>query len=88
MSYSLLTKTSTGSGWSRRFSPMTTGPFCASLEALMSGKGAVLALLVEIRGGAWRSLGAQMVVREDGRYCVVLSLAAAWRPLPLLSGWR
>ncbi|STI83797.1 xanthine dehydrogenase accessory factor [Escherichia coli] len=45
-----------------------------AVEALMSGKGAVLVTLVEIRGGAARPLGAQMVVREDGRYCV-LSLA-------------
>ncbi len=53
----------------------------------MSGKGAVLVTLVEIRGGAARPLGAQMVVREDGR-SAVLSLAAAWRPLPLLKRWR
>lgn len=39
------------------------------VEALMFGKGAVLVTLVEIRGGAARSFGAQMVVREDGRYC-------------------
>ena len=35
-----------------------------AVEALMSGKGAVLVTLVEIRGGAARPLGAQMVVRE------------------------
>lgn len=67
---------------------MTTGPILRfAVEALMSGKGAVLVTLVEIRGGAARPLGAQMVVREDGRYCG-LSLAAAWRPLPLLKRWR
>lgn len=48
----------------------------------MSGKGAVLVTLVEIRGGAARRSGrrwwfAKMVVTA------VLSLAAAWRPLPL-----
>ncbi len=53
----------------------------------MSGKGAVLVTLVEIRGGAARPLGrrwwfAKMVVTA------VLSLAAAWRPLPLLKRWR
>ena len=44
-----------------------------AVEALMSGKGAVLVTLVEIRGGAARPLGAQMVVREDGRYCGFVS---------------
>ncbi len=58
-----------------------------AVEALMSGKGAVLVTLVEIRGGAARPLGrrwwcAKMVVTA------VLSLAAAWRPLPLLKRWR
>ena len=53
-----------------------------AVEALMSGKEAVLVTLVEIRGGAARPLGAQMVVTA------VLSLAAAWRPLPLLKRWR
>ncbi|GHL36060.1 hypothetical protein ECZU27_12260 [Escherichia coli] len=52
-----------------------------AVEALMSGKGAVLVTLVEIRGGAARSgrrwWCAKMVVTA------VLSLAAAWRPLPL-----
>ena len=53
----------------------------------MSGKGAVLVTLVEIRGGAARRSGrrwwcAKMVVTA------VLSLAAAWRPLPLLKRWR
>ena len=53
-----------------------------AVEALMSGKGAVLVTLVEIRGGAARRSGrrwwfAKMVVTA------VLSLAAAWRPLPL-----
>lgn len=37
-----------------------------AVEALMSGKGAVLVTLVEIHGGAARPLGAQMVVRADG----------------------
>ncbi len=44
-----------------------------AVEALMSGKGAVLVTLVEIHGGAARPLGAQMVVREDGRYCGFVS---------------
>ena len=53
-----------------------------AVEALMSGKGAVLVTLVEIRGGAARRSEhrwwcAKMVVTA------VLSLAAAWRPLPL-----
>lgn len=58
-----------------------------AVEALMSGKGAVLVTLVEIRGGAARRSRrrwwcAKMVVTA------VLSLAAAWRPLPLLKRWR
>lgn len=58
-----------------------------AVEALMSGKGAVLVTLVEIHGGAARRSGrrwwfAKMVVTA------VLSLAAAWRPLPLLKRWR
>lgn len=55
-----------------------------AVEALMSGKGAVLVTLVEIRGGAARRRWwfAKMVVTA------VLSLAAAWRPLPLLKRWR
>ena len=48
-----------------------------AVEALMSGKGAVLVTLVEIRGGAARPLGAQMVVREDGRYCGFAKFAMA-----------
>lgn len=44
-----------------------------AVEALMSGNAAVLVTLVEIRGGAARPLGAQMVVREDGRYCGFVS---------------
>ncbi len=58
-----------------------------AVEALMSGKGAVLVTLVEIRtticarsGRRWWC--AKMVVTA------VLSLAAAWRPLPLLKRWR
>ncbi|GHM28245.1 hypothetical protein ECZU45_20320 [Escherichia coli] len=58
-----------------------------AVEALMSGKGAVLVTLVEIRGGGRARSGrrwwcAKMVVTA------VLSLAAAWRPLPLLKRWR
>ncbi|SQB55734.1 xanthine dehydrogenase accessory factor [Escherichia coli] len=55
----------------------------------MSGKGAVLVTLVEIRGGAARPLGAQMVVREDGRYCGFVSggcveAAAAFEALEMM----
>lgn len=60
-----------------------------AVEALMSGKGAVLVTLVEIRGGAARPLGAQMVVREDGRYCGFVSggcveAAAAFEALEVM----
>ena len=60
-----------------------------AVEALMSGKGAVLVTLVEIRGGAARPLGAQMVVREDGRYCGFVSggcveAAAAFEALEMM----
>ena len=48
-----------------------------AVEALMSGKGAVLVTLV---GRRWWC--AKMAVTA------VLSLAAAWRPLPLLKRWR
>jgi len=44
-----------------------------AVESLMSGKEAALVMLTEIRGGAARSLGAQMVVREDGQYCGFVS---------------
>lgn len=58
-----------------------------AVEALMSGKGAVLVTLVEIRAAQRARSGrrwwfAKMVVTA------VLSLAAAWRPLPLLKRWR
>lgn len=58
-----------------------------AVEALMSGKGAVLVTLVEIRAARRARSGrrwwcAKMVVTA------VLSLAAAWRPLPLLKRWR
>ncbi|MGT8856002.1 XdhC family protein [Enterobacter sp. 186315] len=42
-------------------------------DAMMSGHGVVLVTLVEIRGGASRPLGAQMAVRDDGRYCGFVS---------------
>lgn len=59
----------------------------------MSGKGAVLVTLVEIRGGAARPLGAQMVVREDGRYCGFVSggcveAAAAFEALEMMGSGR
>lgn len=59
----------------------------------MSGKGAVLVTLVEIRGGAARPLGAQMVVREDGRYCGFVSggcveAAAAFEALEVMGSGR
>lgn len=44
-----------------------------AVEALKSGSAAALVTLVEIRGGAARPLGAQMVVREDGLYCGFVS---------------
>lgn len=64
-----------------------------AVEALMSGKGAVLVTLVEIRGGAARPLGAQMVVREDGRYCGFVSggcveAAAAFEALEMMGSGR
>ncbi|MBZ7927405.1 XdhC family protein (plasmid) [Ensifer adhaerens] len=42
-------------------------------ECLEGGHKAALVTLVEIRGGAARALGAQMVVREDGFYCGFVS---------------
>ncbi len=42
-------------------------------DALTAGMAAALVTLVEIRGGAARSLGAQMAVREDGQYCGFVS---------------
>lgn len=59
-----------------------------AVEALMSGKGAVLVTLVEIRGGAARPLGARRWWCAKMVVTAVLSLAAAWRPLPLLKRWR
>ncbi|WP_333631001.1 XdhC family protein, partial [Agrobacterium cavarae] len=43
-----------------------------ALNAL-DGGGAALATLVEIRGGAARSLGAHLAVSSDGHYCGYLS---------------
>lgn len=42
-------------------------------EAVEGGAAAALVTLVEIRGGAARRLGAQMAVRDDGRYCGFVS---------------
>lgn len=58
-----------------------------AVEALMSGKGAVLVTLVRYAAARRARSGrrwwcAKMVVTA------VLSLAAAWRPLPLLKRWR
>ncbi len=44
-----------------------------ALETLTAGMGAALVTLVAIRGGAARSLGAQMAVRDDGLYCGFVS---------------
>ena len=61
-----------------------------AVEALMSGKEAALVMLTEIRGGAARALGAQMVVREDGQYCGFVSggcveAAAAFEALEVIA---
>jgi len=61
-----------------------------AVETLMSGQEAALVLLTEIRGGAARSLGAQMVVREDGQYCGFVSggcveAAAAFEALEVIA---
>jgi len=61
-----------------------------AVEALMAGKEAALVMLTEIRGGAARSLGAQMVVREDGQYCGFVSggcveAAAAFEALEVIA---
>lgn len=61
-----------------------------AVEALMSGKAAALVMLTEIRGGAARALGAQMVVREDGQYCGFVSggcveAAAAFEALEVIA---
>jgi xanthine dehydrogenase accessory factor len=44
-----------------------------ALQSLDGGYGAALVTLVEIRGGAARSIGAQMAVRDDGLYCGFVS---------------
>lgn len=61
-----------------------------AVETLMSGQEAALVMLTEIRGGAARSLGAQMVVREDGQYCGFVSggcveAAAAFEALEVIA---
>jgi len=61
-----------------------------ALEAMEADSAAVLVTLVEIRGGAARALGAQMVVREDGRYCGYVSggcveAAAAYEALQVIA---
>ena len=42
-------------------------------QSFEAGYGVALVTLVEIRGGAARALGAQMVVRQDGLYCGFVS---------------
>ncbi|MBK5571201.1 XdhC family protein [Ensifer sp. SSB1] len=44
-----------------------------AVQSLEKGRAVALATLVEIRGGAARPLGAQMVVRDDGLYCGFVS---------------
>lgn len=44
-----------------------------AVQSLEEGRAAALITLVEIRGGAARRLGAQMVVRDDGLYCGFVS---------------
>ncbi len=61
-----------------------------ALEAMQADFASVLVTLVEIRGGAARALGAQMVVREDGRYCGYVSggcveAAAAYEALDVIA---
>lgn len=61
-----------------------------AVETLMSGREAALVMLTEICGGAARSLGAQMVVREDGQYCGFVSggcveAAAAFEALEVIA---
>jgi len=61
-----------------------------ALEAKMCGMDAALVTLVEIRGGAARAPGAQMVVREDGFYCGFVSggcveSAAAFEALEVIA---
>lgn len=43
------------------------------VEAFSARKAVALATLVEIRGGAARSIGAQMAISIDGRYCGYVS---------------
>ncbi len=43
------------------------------VEAFSAGKAVALATLVEIRGGAARSIGAQMAISSDGLYCGYVS---------------
>lgn len=62
-------------------------------EALDAHLAAVLVTLVEIRGGAARALGAQMVVRADGRYCGYVSggcveAAAAYEALEVMASGK
>lgn len=64
-----------------------------ALEALEADSSDVLVTLVEIRGGAARALGAQMVVREDGRYCGYVSggcveAAAAYEALQVIASGK
>lgn len=61
-----------------------------AVDALTSGQEAALLMLTEIRGGAARSLGAQMVVRGDGQYCGFVSggcveAAAAFEALEVIA---
>lgn len=42
-------------------------------DALLAGMATALVTLTDIRGGSSRPRGAQMVVREDGQYCGVVS---------------
>ncbi|MDM9628542.1 XdhC family protein [Rhizobium sp. S152] len=44
-----------------------------AINCVNGGQGAALATLVEVRGGAARSLGAQMAIRGDGGYCGYIS---------------
>lgn len=64
-----------------------------ALEAMEADSAAVLVTLVEIRGGAARALGAQMVVREDGRFCGYVSggcveAAAAYEALQVTASGK
>lgn len=61
-----------------------------ALAALTAGRGAALVMLVEIRGGAARPLGALMAVRDDGQYCGFVSggcveSAAAFEALAVIA---